>query len=322
MREAVALLQTVAGDHRLTEIRMRTTLAKLLGLRGRPREALAQHQRIQRDRSALLGADHPDAAVDWNNLGNTYLSLDRCAEAEQAYQRAKVLVVRGLGPDHPRTVWVLVGLAYARDCAGHYAQAETDFAETERMLLKTLSWEHPIALSLHGGRGTSQYRQGNPAAAESFYLQALTLARKLQSPSTARIEGHLGTALLAQGRNAEAETRLAAALAEMGKNERAATDPIKLRFEAAHGLALFLTGRRETGTRKLRVALAALEAAGETASENYAESAGDMAALLEARGDAAEARDWRQRAHSAFARTFGPGHPLSLRAALPPDAGR
>lgn len=322
LREAIALLDSATGDHRLEQIQMRTTLAKLLGLRGRQREALQQHQRIQRDRGALIGADHPDTAVDWNNLGNAYLQLDRCSEAEQAFERARVLLARGLGAEHPRSIWVLVGRGASRDCAGHYVQAQEDFVQTERILRSTLTMKHPIALSLLGVRGRSQERQGNPQAASVQYLQALALANELDDARTARIEGRLGIVLLQLGRPAEAERHLAAALASLAEDRRAAGDPISARFRAAYGLALYRNGQRGRGERELRAALASLERSGESRREGYAESAGDLAALLQSRGATNEALAWRRRAQSAYAQTFGAEHPLSLRAgkALAPPA--
>ena len=66
---------------------------------GRGRAALcAAHWRSTRDR---YGPDHPDVAINLNNLAGCCQATNRMAEAEPLFRRALAIDERSYGPDHP-----------------------------------------------------------------------------------------------------------------------------------------------------------------------------------------------------------------------------
>jgi hypothetical protein len=54
----------------------------------------------------IYGADHPDVAIDLNNLAGLYKSQGRYSEAEPLYLRSLQICEQRLGVDHPSTVTV------------------------------------------------------------------------------------------------------------------------------------------------------------------------------------------------------------------------
>lgn len=314
-REAIALLAQTGDGQRLLRIQVRSNLATNAALRGNYHEGLALAQAIHRDRTALLGRDHPDTVVDWNNMAASYLHLDRYAESEAAFQHAADLLSAQHGPDHPRMVWLQIGLATAR--AGQAAridQAEAAYAQGERVLHKVLGADHPAAVTLHAGRGALLLRQGRYAQAETAYARALALARAVKHPQELHYQASLGLTLLLQARVAEAEALLTPAVAGLARM-RVAHEPTLNRLQAARGLAWFRLGRGAEGEREIRAALDRLQAAELAATDEYAEVAGDLAAVLEASNRPSEAQAWRRRAHAAFVRVYGATHPRTRRAA-------
>jgi tetratricopeptide (TPR) repeat protein len=314
-REALRLLDRADGDHRLLRVNVRTTLGMVATMRGQYQEALALTLENLRDRTALLGETHLDVAGSWNNVANSYLQLDRYADAEAAFNRASAALA-SQGPEHPRMIWLLLGTGVARiGQAQRIALAEPAFAEAERLLLKTLHAEHPIAVYLHNSRATLYLRQGRLAEAEATFVRSLALAKAAQDhQQLQQIEGHLGVVKLAQGRAADAERHLTPAVAALAR-ERVSGEPFLNRLQSARGLARFQLGHRAEGEREIRAALQRMQAADFAMSDDYADSASDLAELLEISGRTAEAQTWRQRAHASFVRVYGAMHPRTRLAA-------
>jgi serine/threonine-protein kinase len=309
---ALAELQASPGDQRELLAKVRTNLANIAVNRGELHEALQQLQGVLRERESLLGKDNAQLAVDWNNLGNGYLHLDRFPEAETAFQRAIGLLAAESGPEHPRMVWLLLGRASARGGeASRISDARRDADEAERIMRKTLGEHHPIAVNLCLVRATIAAREGDYADAEAQSRQAL--AQPGSEELHAQAQAQLGLYLLLQGHARAAQAELEPALAAM-RSQHAARDPLLNRLESAEGLARFRLGERQAGEGAIRAALERLHGANLDATDEYAEIETDLATVLDADGRADEARDWRERARALFASIYGADHPRTLRA--------
>ena len=309
---ALAELQATPGDQRELLSKVRTNLANIAVGRGELLEASNQLKAVLRERESLLGKDNPDLAVDWNNVGNAYLKLDRYPEADAAFRRAIALLTAQSGPEHPRMIWLLLGLASAEGGeAAHVADAHRDLDEAERIMRKALGERHPIALNLHMVRATLATREGEPATAAAQSRQVMNLQGSEELHAIARAQ--LGLSLLMQGQAVAAKAELEPALVAM-RMRTVASDPLLNRFEAAEGLARFRLGEREAGEAAVRVALKRLADAQLDRTDDYAEIASDLATLLEESGRGEEAAQWRRRAQALFASIYGAGHPRTLRA--------
>ena len=310
---ALAELQAGPGDQRELLAKVRTNLANIAVNHGELHEALRQLQGVLQERESLLGKDNTQLAVDWNNLGNGYLHLDRFPEAEAAFQRAIGLLAAESGPEHPRMVWLLLGRASARGGeASRIADGRRDADEAERIMRKTLGEHHPIAVNLYLVRATFAAREGDYADAEAQARQALVQPGSEELHAQAQAQLGLYLLLLGQARAAQAE--LEPALVAM-RSQHVASDPLLNRLESAEGLARFRLGERQAGEGAIRAALERLRGANLHATDEYAEIETDLAAALDAEGRVDEAREWRERARALFASIYGADHPRTLRAA-------
>ena len=310
---ALAELQAAPGDQRELLAKVRTNLANIAVGRGELHEAQRQLQAVLREREALLGKDSPELAVDWNNLGNADLKLDRYPEADAAFRRAIALLTAQSGPEHPRMVWLLLGLASAEGGeAKRVADAHRDLDEAERIMRKALGERHPIAINLHSVRATLAMREGDFPAATMQLRQAMAVPGSDELHAITRAQ--LGLSLLMQGDARAAQAELDPALLAM-RIRQVAGDPLLNRLESAEGLVSFRLGERRAGEDAIRAAMKRLEAAGFERTDDYAEAASDLAALLGESGRGDEASQWRLRAQALFAAIYGAGHPRTLRAA-------
>jgi tetratricopeptide (TPR) repeat protein len=62
-----------------------------------------------------LGPDHPDVAIDLNNLALLYDNQGRYADAEPLYKRALAISEKALGPEHPTTKTIRENLRSMQD---------------------------------------------------------------------------------------------------------------------------------------------------------------------------------------------------------------
>jgi hypothetical protein len=61
------------------------------------------------------GPDHPDVAIDLNNLAELLRDTNRLSEAGPLYGRALAIYVKNFGPDYPGTKKILENLLLLQD---------------------------------------------------------------------------------------------------------------------------------------------------------------------------------------------------------------
>ena len=77
--------------------------------------------------NGLLGPEHPDLAIELNNLAEVYRAQGRYSGAEPLHKRALAIWEKALGPEHPHVATSLGNYAALLREVGHGAEA----AETE-----------------------------------------------------------------------------------------------------------------------------------------------------------------------------------------------
>jgi tetratricopeptide (TPR) repeat protein len=78
---------------------------------GRYAEAEPLYKRALRIDEKALGPEHPDVAIDLNNLAELYRAQGHYAEAEPLYQRSLAILEGALGPEHPHVATSLENYA-------------------------------------------------------------------------------------------------------------------------------------------------------------------------------------------------------------------
>ncbi len=77
---------------------------------GDAKKAITFYERALAIDEKTYGKDHPDVAIDLNNLGSAWDALGDAKKAITYYERAYQIVFNKLGPDHPNTKTFLKNL--------------------------------------------------------------------------------------------------------------------------------------------------------------------------------------------------------------------
>lgn len=101
------LNKTAYGEVSMQYVQSLSNLGKALYFQGRTSDAIANTKEYIASCSALLGADHPDVACGWQNLGMLQFQTDDILGAMKSYFSAHKICLESLGPNHPTTLNLL-----------------------------------------------------------------------------------------------------------------------------------------------------------------------------------------------------------------------
>src|SRR5690606_21525487 len=191
-----------------------------------------------------------------------------------------------------------------------YDEALATVDEMQALGRSTLSAQHDMVINGEILRARVALARGDHAAADTLFAE--TVPRL--SDNTAGIARMVwGEALIRQGRHAEAEEKLGAALATMAASGRIESPPGLL------ATVLLETARAHRDPAKTESALAALtrfQALGLTNNDDHLRATLAVAGLLAAKGRTQEANGLARHAAEQAASLLGPDHPLTREAAL------
>jgi DNA-binding winged helix-turn-helix (wHTH) protein/tetratricopeptide (TPR) repeat protein len=154
-----------------------------------------------------VARDHPDVALQFNNLAYLYAAAGQPGEAEPLLKEALAMGERALGRDHPDIAFSLNSLARLYRTTGRYNEAEPLLVEAIAISEKHLGREHPIvAIRLYNLARLYQelrhYEQAEGILRELVATGERTVGQS--NPATARARWALANLLLAVGRDEEA----------------------------------------------------------------------------------------------------------------------
>ena len=104
--------------------RLMGELAVLLNAKARHREAEKLSRRALEIDEASFGTEHPDVAIDLNNLAQLLQDTNRLAEAEPLMRRALAIDEASFGTEHPNVATDLNNLARLLQATNRLAEAE------------------------------------------------------------------------------------------------------------------------------------------------------------------------------------------------------
>jgi tetratricopeptide (TPR) repeat protein len=102
------------------------------------------------------GADHPDVAIDLNNLALLLQATNRLSEAEPLMRRALAIDEQSYGPDHPKVAIRLNNLAALLQATNRLSEAEP------------LSWRH-VDIFISFGKATGHEHPHMQAALQNYF---------------------------------------------------------------------------------------------------------------------------------------------------------
>jgi tetratricopeptide (TPR) repeat protein len=180
------------------------------------REAQPLRQKALDIRREVLGEDHPDTALSYNNLAYNLTGQSRNKEAEEGFNKALAIYRKLLGERHPDTARGYYNLAHTLVAQSRYPEAVEGYQKALAIRLEVLGEEHADTASSYNTVAYTMAALGRYKEADSSYRKALEIYRKVlgeEHPYTALSHSNVAFNLAAQGRYREAEEGYQKALA-------------------------------------------------------------------------------------------------------------
>ncbi|MEP7097698.1 MAG: protein kinase, partial [Dokdonella sp.] len=304
--EAERLLRNAGSSFVRDHISSMTGLAKLANAAGNNADALRLHEAVLRERHIIDGAESQDVAMDLMNLAADAFYAEHYAESEAIAAHAHAMLVKLVGTEHARLIYVdnMLGLAQAN--AGHVSESIATLTAVERRARTTLKPDAPMLGSVLGSLGHARSLNHEVEGA----LAALTESRRIlelnKQSMRGRVTMRLGMLQLAEHRP-EALATLEASVAEL--REVGGGGGFLECAQAAYGVALARAGKAEVGEKLVRSARNDLRSGKDGASSRAGDVDLLLADLLQRPDQADEALALRQEAFGIYQRIFGMDHP-------------
>ena len=281
---------------------------------GRNEEAEPLAKEALDQRTALLGAEHPDTLGSINNLAIVLYYKGDNAGAEALYRRCLAVQERTLGNEDPATLTSVNNLANVLDEKGDHAGAEALFRRSLDALERTLGAEHPTTLSSVNNLAVVLKAKGDYAGAEALYRRCLEARERTlgqEHPDTLQSVNNLANLLYAKRDYAGAEA-LDRRCLEARERTLGREHPDTL--QSVNNLAGVLDDKGDHAQAEA-LFRRCLEAQEHTLGKEHPStliSVNNLAGSLVARGDYAGAEALYLRAQTGMAHVFPPEHPYRL----------
>jgi tetratricopeptide (TPR) repeat protein len=199
-------------------------LANDLALLGRYDEAEPLMQRALELKIGLYGEAHPTTLNSVDSLGTLADHMGRYAQAESLHRQALDGRTRALGLEHERTINSRDRLANTLANQGRFAEAERLAATAAAQGTQSLGARHVSTLYPQDTRAVALLGLGRADDAEATLRRVLSILDDKKAKGEDIGEGdelsalarlHLGMALAALGRRAQAETFLIQAIPKL-----------------------------------------------------------------------------------------------------------
>ncbi len=265
---------------------------------GRTAEAEEMLLQAVEEHLVVHGEEHPLTLTCMGNLASVYNQVKRFDEARTWLERTLEVQTRVLGEDHPSTAITLNNLAFLHWQTGALDEAEFIFRSLLELRRETLGPTHPHALLALSNLGNLLGERGRVDVALPMLEEALELHRETLGeghPDTLRSANDLARLLISQGRLEDARALLGVAVGHARERPDLSHVVVGVLLEH-YGQCLLRLAEVDEAERVLLEAHAwSLEHLGAAHAQTRS-SAHCLAALYEARGDAAAAESWHRRA--------------------------
>jgi tetratricopeptide (TPR) repeat protein len=203
---------------------------------GRYDDAVTLMKRTLELKMELYGGAHPSTLNSLDGLGTFADHMGRDAEAESLHRQTLDGRTRVLGPAHRLTVESGGQLANSLSNLGRFADAERLAAAAAKQGAESLGARHLITVAANDAYARALLGLRRAADAEQTLRRQLTILeeRKAQGEDagegdelTAKVQVHLGMALAALGRRAEAEALLVDGVPRLPQREAGTTRALR-----------------------------------------------------------------------------------------------
>jgi eukaryotic-like serine/threonine-protein kinase len=254
-------------------------------------DARATGQRAVALDRQLLGASHPQTAVDLLNLASVTASLGELPEAEKAYREGIAILSEWYGKDNPDVITAKSILAKALAAEKKTDEAELLLKEVLQSQEKSYGPVHERVAFTLNALGEIALSRGDLPTAEADFLRASTIDEKLlgeKNAYTAVYKSNLGIVYVKESKYVLAESTLRSAVDSL------ATLPPGNRLigiaRGRWGKALLALGRYPEAEEQLTAAYQLLKALPHAPSLEVRNVSEDLVKLYEATHRADKAR--------------------------------
>jgi len=294
--EAETLLRTQTGNEAATEraaiLDQRGLAQKHLGDLGAALQSTQEALRVARN----IGDPRREATIQ-NHLGLLFYTMDREAEAQQAYEAALALDKRVYGDKHEATLATEENLAVTLSVLKQYERAIAMMRDALAVETELLGVDNPERAQTLNLLGNVYSQAERPADAIDAYTQALAITRKtlgVESDQAASILSNIGVMHGELKQYAQARDYLQQSIAIRHKLNGVE------HFEGAHcegmlAVTLLHLGNAQDAEPLARAALAKLQRALPADHEYLSLAQNNLAEILLAEHNYAEARELVQR---------------------------
>ena len=151
---------------------------------------------------ATYGPDHPNVAIDVNNLGSVLKELGDLAGARAAFERALKIDEATYGPDHPNVAIDVNNLGLVLKALGDLAGARAAYERALKIDEATYGPDHPTVARDINNLGMVLKNLGDPAGARAAFERALKIDEATYGPDHPEVAidvNNLGLVLQALG---------------------------------------------------------------------------------------------------------------------------
>ncbi len=153
-----------------------------LNERAQYEEALPLYQRALKIDEQAYGPNHPDVAIDLNNLAELYRDLGQYEEALPLCQRALKIREQVLGPNHPQVATSLNNLALLYKTQGQYGEALPLYQRALKIDEQAYGPNHPEVATDLNNLAALYHAQGQYEEALPLYQRALKIDEQALGP--------------------------------------------------------------------------------------------------------------------------------------------
>ncbi|MEM9533491.1 MAG: serine/threonine-protein kinase [Pseudomonadota bacterium] len=213
-RRALELNESLLPEDHLTLAMSRGDYGIVLHRQGRAEEAAPFYEKALRIQEPKLGASHPATLDTLRNLAVVEQSLDN-------YARARTLLLTVLErersiytDDHPRMSFTLGFLARVAEDEGKWAEAESYWRETHRVMANTYGPQHLVTAGAKHAMAQVLLRRDKHEEACQLFSAALLIREAALDDTERRVNGsriYLALCRARQARFAEAAQLITAA---------------------------------------------------------------------------------------------------------------
>jgi tetratricopeptide (TPR) repeat protein len=134
--------------------------------------ALRWYQKALAICEKVLGKEHPDTAITYNNIAAVYGRQGDASAALRWYEKALAINEKVLGKEHPHTAASYNNIAGVYDSQGDYAEALRWYEKAYR-IMRRFSENHPNTKTLSNNMKSAYEKSGNPQPFDTWLEAAM-----------------------------------------------------------------------------------------------------------------------------------------------------